>query len=43
MDREEFKGGRVELNVTCTQNAADLVAEDGAPQNPNTLGDAWVA
>lgn len=37
MDREEFKSERVDLNVTCTQNAADLVAEDGATQNLNTL------
>ena len=36
MDREEnFKGGRVDLNVTCTQTATDLVAEAGATQNPN--------
>lgn len=37
MDRKQSKGGRVDLNVTCTQNAADLVAEDGATQKPNTL------
>lgn len=39
MDREEqFKGGRGDLNVPCTQTAADLVAEVGATQNPNKLG-----
>lgn len=27
----------MDLNVTCTQIAADLMAEDGATQNPNIL------
>lgn len=36
-EQEKFKGGRLDLNVTCTQTAADLVAEVGATQNPNKL------
>lgn len=34
---EELKGKRVDLNVTYTQTATDLTAEDGATQKPNTL------
>lgn len=35
--KEKFKGRRVDVNVTCTQTATDLVAEAGATQNPNKL------
>ena len=38
MDREKFKSGRIDLNVTRIQTAATFwVAEDGATQNPNKL------
>lgn len=38
LDRgEKFKGRRVDLNVTCTNTAADLMDEDGTTQMPNTV------